>query len=112
MGRPFACPGQAFRQLTESLNETLMLPRQSRGMDPINAYSAAIDYAYKRPAPPKPAESAAPFTPNGDAPPAVAAARKPEQAKPEQVKNRETDEQVTRQRVQDKFQGTMFDLRA
>ncbi|MFD3264328.1 hypothetical protein [Phenylobacterium ferrooxidans] len=33
------------------------------------------------------------------------------QAKPDQVKNRETDEQVTRQRVQDKAQGTLFDLR-
>ncbi|MDO9247625.1 MAG: hypothetical protein Q7U11_14255 [Phenylobacterium sp.] len=34
------------------------------------------------------------------------------QAKPDQVKNRETDEQVTRQRVDDKRMGTLFDLRA
>ena len=34
------------------------------------------------------------------------------QAKPEQVKNREIDEQVTRQRVDDKRMGTLFDLRS
>lgn len=84
-------------------------------MEPINANPAA-DHAHRRLIfPPKPADSGAPFTPNRDgAAAATAAARKPEPLapKPDQVKNREADEQVTRQRVEDKFRGTMFDLRA
>lgn len=89
-----------------------MLRPQSGGMEPTNA-SPAVDYAHRRLIfPPKPSETAAPFTANSDGPPAVTAARKPEQAKPEQVKNREADEQVTRQRVEDKRMGTLFDLRA
>lgn len=111
-GRPFACLAYGFRQLTQSLNETLMLRRHSGGMDPINT-APAIDYARRHVVfPPTPSETAAPFTANQDGPPAVAAARKPDQAKPEQVKNRETDEQVTRQRVEDRRMGTLFDLRA
>ncbi len=115
-GRPFAFVAQAFRQLTQSLNETLIVTCQLGGMDPINAYPAAADHAARRlVTPPKPADSNAPFTPNRDgAAAATATARKPEPLapKPDQVKNREADEQVTRQRVQDKAQGTMFDLSA
>ena len=80
-------------------------------MDSINAPPAAADHAIRRLIfPPKPSERAAPFTADQDA----AAARKPEpsQPKPDQVKNREADEQVTRQRVEDKRMGTLFDLRA
>ncbi|WP_340646259.1 hypothetical protein [Phenylobacterium sp.] len=90
-----------------------MLPCQVGGMDPITAYPVAADHALRRlVTPPKPADNAAPFTPNPDR--ASTVARKPEPllAKPEEVKNRETDAQVTRQRVEDKFRGTMFDLRA
>lgn len=81
-------------------------------MDPINAYPAAADHAARRlVTPPKPAQNAAPFTANQDGPTATAA-RKPDQPKPDQVKNREADEDVTRQRTEDKRMGTLFDLRA
>lgn len=113
-GRPFAFGEQAFRQLTQSLNETLIVPCQIGGMDPINAYPAA-DHAHRRLIfPPKPSDSGAPFTPNRDGAAAATAARKPEPLapKPDEVKNREADEQVTRQRVEDKRLGTLFDLRA
>lgn len=112
-GRPFAYVEQAFRQLTQSLNETLMVMRQIGGMDPITASPAATDYAARRiVAPPKPAENAAPFSPNQDGTATVARKAEPLQPKPDQVKNREADEQVTRQRVEDKRMGTLFDLRA
>ena len=112
-GRPFAYVEQAFRQLTQSLNETLMLLWQVGGMDPINAPPAAADHAIRRLIfPPKPSERAAPFTADQDG--AANVARKPEpgRPKPDQVRNRENDEQVTRQRVEDKRMGTLFDLRA
>ncbi|MFZ3007073.1 MAG: hypothetical protein WA047_12925 [Phenylobacterium sp.] len=89
-----------------------MLPCQVGGMDPINAPPAAADHATRRLIfPPKPAQNAAPFTANQDGPTATAA-RKPDQPKPDQVKNREADEEVTRQRTEDKRMGTLFDLRA
>lgn len=111
-GRPFAYGEQAFRQLTQSLNETLIVTCQVGGMDPINAPPAAADHAIRRLIfPPKPAQNAAPFTADQDGPTAVAA-RKPDQPKPDQVKNREADEEVTRQRTEDKRMGTLFDLRA
>ena len=113
-GRPFACPGQAFRQLTQSVNESLRLGPHIAGMDPINAYpAAATDYAARRVVTPlKPVESAAPFSPNRDNDTTVSRKTEPLQAKPDQLKNREADEQVTRQRVDDKRMGTLFDLRA
>ncbi|MES2723260.1 MAG: hypothetical protein V4656_08915 [Pseudomonadota bacterium] len=84
-------------------------------MDPTRATSSYADYpvrprdtaAPKIVAPPAPSRQEGvdtPVTDNGHM-------REYLQAKPDQVKNRETDEQVTRQRVQDKAQGTMFDVR-
>lgn len=85
-------------------------------MDPTSATSSSFDYpvrprdtaAPKIVAPPAPSPRESMDTPVTDS----GQLREHLQAKPDQVKNRETDEQVTRQRVDDKRMGTLFDLRA
>lgn len=71
---------------------------------PVRPRDTAAPRIVAPPAPNRQEETASPV-------PDDAELQKRVEAKPDQVKNREADEQVTRQRVQDKAMGTMFDVR-